>query len=292
MKKIISIVAAAAALVLVASCNSKPSEDVVTAAAVENATALVNALAANDTDAIKAAAVANATAPQTLGIEKYADLVDLYNNTYENTLEENMTTKDEVDTVIKSRGIELPAVSDEAADALKAGAEKEAEDALAEGEAAAEDAADAVADAVKDAEAAAEEAAAAAVEDAQKLAAEAAGEAVEVLDDVDIDVPFIVVETKPQFQGGNANAFSKWVNSNITYPENAKNNNIQGKVMLSFRVNKEGAVENVKVIKGVDPELDAEAVRVVSSSPAWTPGLQGGNPVNVTYNFPVIYKLQ
>ena len=293
MKRIISIIAAAAALVLVASCNSKPSEDVVKAAAQDNATALVNAVLANDVEAIKAASVANATAPKTLGIEKYADLLALYDDAYESVLEDNMTTKEEVESVIKSRGIEIPVVDEETPEEAPEEAPEETPADPEDPEAVAADEAEAAAAAAAEGVAAAVGDAVAAVDDAVKeVVADVAGETLDVAAVEDIDIPFISVETKPTFQGGSANEFGKWVNSNIVYPENAKNAGKQGRVTLSFRVNKEGAVENVKVLRGVDPELDAEAVRVVSSSPAWVPGQQGGYPVNVTYTFPVIYKLQ
>ncbi|MCQ2148584.1 MAG: energy transducer TonB, partial [Bacteroidales bacterium] len=105
-------------------------------------------------------------------------------------------------------------------------------------------------------------------------------------------VPFQLVEEKPQFNGGDANNFAKWVNKNINYPETAKEEGIQGRVVLQFDVNAEGNVENVVVLRGVDPALDAEAVRVVSASPAWTPGKQAGNATKVSYTFPVVFALR
>ena len=104
-------------------------------------------------------------------------------------------------------------------------------------------------------------------------------------------VPFQLVEEKPTFQGGDANTFSKWVNSNLNYPQEAKDKGIQGRVTLTFTVGTDGKVSAVKVVRGVDPLLDNEAIRVVGMSPAWTPGKMDGKLVSVTYNFPVIYKL-
>lgn len=104
-------------------------------------------------------------------------------------------------------------------------------------------------------------------------------------------VPFHKVEVKPTFQGGDTDQFSKWVNENLRYPASAKEAKIQGKVTLQFIVAQTGKVENVKVLRGVDPALDAEAVRVVSASPDWTPGKVKGEKVNVTYTFPVIFQL-
>ncbi len=105
-------------------------------------------------------------------------------------------------------------------------------------------------------------------------------------------IPFMLVEEKPSFMGGDANAFSKWVNERLVYPEIAKENGVQGRVTLQFTVNADGTVSNVKVLRGVDPSLDKEAVRVVSMSPKWTPGKQRDRAVKVTYTFPVIFQLR
>ena len=105
-------------------------------------------------------------------------------------------------------------------------------------------------------------------------------------------IPFQLVEKKPTFQGGDANTFSKWVNSKLVYPEIAKENGVQGRVTLQFTVNADGTVSNVKVLRGVDSSLDKEAVRVVSSSPKWVPGKQRDRAVKVTYTFPVIFQLR
>ena len=104
--------------------------------------------------------------------------------------------------------------------------------------------------------------------------------------------PFQLVEEKPSFNGGDANEFSKWVNSRLVYPEIAKENGVQGRVTLQFTVNADGSVSNVKVLRGVDSSLDKEAVRVVSSSPKWKPGKQRDRAVKVTYTFPVIFQLR
>lgn len=105
-------------------------------------------------------------------------------------------------------------------------------------------------------------------------------------------IPFQIVEQKPSFMGGDQNAFSKWVAENIVYPEIAKENQISGKVITQFTVEKDGSVTNVKVLRGVDEALDKEAVRVVKSSPKWTPGRQRDRAVKVTYTFPVIFQLR
>ena len=123
---------------------------------------------------------------------------------------------------------------------------------------------------------------------------------VEIMDYVEVEeevveeeaIPFQLVEEKPSFQGGDANQFSKWVNSRLVYPEIAKENGVQGRVTLQFTVEKDGSVTKVKVLRGVDPSLDKEAVRVVSMSPKWKPGKQRDRAVAVTYNFPVIFQLR
>ena len=123
---------------------------------------------------------------------------------------------------------------------------------------------------------------------------------VEIMDYVEVEeeeveeeaIPFMLVEEKPSFNGGDANQFSKWVNSRLVYPEIAKENGVQGRVFLQFTVEKDGSVTKVKVLRGVDPSLDKEAVRVVSMSPKWKPGKQRDRAVAVTYNFPVIFQLR
>ena len=123
---------------------------------------------------------------------------------------------------------------------------------------------------------------------------------VEIMDYVEVEeevveeeaIPFQLVEEKPSFQGGDANQFSKWVNTRLVYPEIAKENGVQGRVTLQFTVEKDGSVTKVKVLRGVDPSLDKEAVRVVSMSPKWKPGKQRDRAVPVTYTFPVIFQLR
>jgi protein TonB len=105
------------------------------------------------------------------------------------------------------------------------------------------------------------------------------------------DIPFAIVEDKPKFMGGDENEFTRWVFQHLSYPDIAKENRIQGRVMVSFRVTAEGKVTDVKVLRGVDPSLDKEAVRVISMSPLWTPGKQRNKAVPVRYTFPVTFKL-
>jgi outer membrane transport energization protein TonB (TC 2.C.1.1.1) len=104
-------------------------------------------------------------------------------------------------------------------------------------------------------------------------------------------IPFQLVDIKPLFNGGTANAFSEWVNTQLVYPEQAREHGIQGRVILQFTVDANGYVKNVRVLRGVDPLLDEEAVRVVKKSPKWTSGRQDGRAVSVTYTFPVIFVL-
>ena len=106
------------------------------------------------------------------------------------------------------------------------------------------------------------------------------------------DIPFVLVEQKPTFQGGDANDFSRWISQHLDYPEIAKANGVQGRVMVQFTVQKDGTVGNVKLLRGVDPSLDKEALRVVALSPKWEPGRQRDRSVNVTYQFPVIFVLR
>ena len=106
------------------------------------------------------------------------------------------------------------------------------------------------------------------------------------------EIPFQLVDVKPGFNGGDANEFSKWVNSQLKYPDQAKKDEIQGRVTLQFTVGADGVVRNVRVLRSAHELLDAEALRVVSASPKWEPGQQEGKPVAVTYTFPVIFQLR
>ena len=105
-------------------------------------------------------------------------------------------------------------------------------------------------------------------------------------------IPFQLVEEKPSFNGGDSNMFSKWVNERLLYPEVAKANGVQGRVTLQFTVEKDGTITKVKVLRSVEPSLDREAVRVVSLSPKWKPGMQKGKAVAVSITFPVIFQLR
>lgn len=122
--------------------------------------------------------------------------------------------------------------------------------------------------------------------------------AVQIIDFVDDEEEFeeeeifVIVEDMPSFQGGDINKFREYINKNLRYPEIAAENGIQGRVILSFVVEPAGNVSNVRILRGVDPALDKEAIRVVESSPKWQPGMQRGKPVRVSFNIPIIFVLQ
>ncbi len=103
--------------------------------------------------------------------------------------------------------------------------------------------------------------------------------------------PFVVVEEMPSFPGGDAELL-KYIGEHTVYPEVAKENNIQGRVIVRFCVTAKGGVSQVSILKGVDPELDAEAIRVVNTLPAFRPGKQGGIPVPVWYMVPITFTLK
>ncbi|MDD3100466.1 MAG: energy transducer TonB [Bacteroidales bacterium] len=106
------------------------------------------------------------------------------------------------------------------------------------------------------------------------------------------EIPLAIVEEKPKFMGGDENTFTKWVHERIVYSDLAKENGIQGRVVLTFLVDADGYVKNVTVLRGLDPSIDKEAVRVVSSSPRWTPGRQRDRNVKVRYNFPINFQIR
>jgi protein TonB len=103
--------------------------------------------------------------------------------------------------------------------------------------------------------------------------------------------PFVVVEEMPMFPGGEVELL-KYIGEHTNYPEVAKENNIQGRVIVRFCVTSKGTVNQISVLKGVDPELDKEAVRVVSTLPTFKPGKQGGKPVPVWYMVPITFTLK
>lgn len=98
------------------------------------------------------------------------------------------------------------------------------------------------------------------------------------------DEPFILVEVKPTFKGGDIEEFRKWVQKRVTYPQQAQDNGIQGRVYLTFIIERDGSVSNVNIVRGVDPLIDKESQKAIESSPKWSPGLQRGRPVRVRYS--------
>jgi periplasmic protein TonB len=104
------------------------------------------------------------------------------------------------------------------------------------------------------------------------------------------DEPFMIVEVKPTFKGGDIEKFREWVQKKAVYPQIAQDNGIQGKVILTFVVEKDGSVSNIKVVKGVDKILDDEAVKAIQASPKWSPGLQRGRPVRVRFFIPLVFS--
>lgn len=102
---------------------------------------------------------------------------------------------------------------------------------------------------------------------------------------------FEVVEEAPEFPGG-MTALMQFLSKNIKYPTIAQENGTQGRVTVQFVVNRDGSIVDVKVLRGVDPYLDKEAIRVISSMPKWIPGKQRGKPVRVKYTVPVMFRLQ
>ena len=105
-------------------------------------------------------------------------------------------------------------------------------------------------------------------------------------------VPFSEAEKKPSFNGKDLNAFMKWVYSLVEYPADAKEYGFQGRVTVQFTIATDGSLENLSVAKGVCESLDREALRVVSSSPKWTPGMKDGYRVPVSIQIPVIFQLR
>ena len=111
----------------------------------------------------------------------------------------------------------------------------------------------------------------------------------EVIED---DQPFVKVEQMPSFKGGDLMTFRNWVMERIRYPQIAQENNITGRVLLQFVVERDGSLTNIQVLQTPDSSLSDEAIRVLKTSPKWTPGKQGNKTVRVKYTLPVQYNLQ
>lgn len=115
---------------------------------------------------------------------------------------------------------------------------------------------------------------------------------VQVVDEViEDDQPFVRAEQMPSFQGGDIMTFRKWVQDNVKFPQIALENGIQGTVNLSFVIERDGSLTNIKVVRSPDRSLSEEAVRVLSKSPKWQPGKQRNKPVRVSFNLPVVFRM-
>ncbi len=109
----------------------------------------------------------------------------------------------------------------------------------------------------------------------------------------DDPIPFAAVEDKPLFNEGNPNVeFARFIAKHLKYPEIAAENGVYGRVTLQFVIDENGKLVDPVILKGVHPALDAEALRVVLSSPRWTPGMQRNRAVKVRYTFPINFRLQ
>lgn len=127
--------------------------------------------------------------------------------------------------------------------------------------------------------------------DQEEIPFEYSGEDKSAPIDADTDQVFQVVEVDPEFPGG-MEALTKYLSENIKYPEQAKKDKIQGKVYISFVVEKDGSVADAKVLRGIGGGCDEEALRVVNAMPKWEPGKLQGTPVRVQFNLPIVFKLQ
>ena len=121
--------------------------------------------------------------------------------------------------------------------------------------------------------------------------AESAEDTAQIKNAESTEKTFEVVEQMPTFPGGDA-ALMKYLSENIKYPKAAEKAGEQGRVVVNFIVEKDGAISNVNVVRSVTPTLDAEAVRVIKAMPKWVPGKQDGQSVRVKYNVPVSFRLQ
>ena len=128
------------------------------------------------------------------------------------------------------------------------------------------------------------------VEDDEDMVGYIAPEVGEVENSDMVDV-YMFVEQMPEFPGGEAELIH-YISKNIRYPQEAKEKGIQGRVFIGFIVEKDGSISNVRNLRGVDSELDAEAIRVIQSLPKWKPGKHNGEFVRVSYQIPILFKLE
>jgi len=113
-----------------------------------------------------------------------------------------------------------------------------------------------------------------------------------VIEEEEEVILFAIIEDKPTFQGKDAETgFREWVGKNTVYPPVAQENGITGRVFVEFTIDRDGSLTDIKIMRGVDPLLDAEALRVIKMSPKWQPGMQRGKAVKVKYTFPFFFQL-
>ena len=139
------------------------------------------------------------------------------------------------------------------------------------------------------------------IEETAIASSEETGQAVEIAyvppsieeeEEVEEQEIFEVVEQMPEFPNGGMAGLMQYLSKNIKYPTIAQENGTQGRVTVQFVVNADGSIVDAKVIRGVDPYLDKEALRVINSMPKWKPGMQRGKAVRVKYTVPVMFRLQ
>lgn len=106
------------------------------------------------------------------------------------------------------------------------------------------------------------------------------------------DEPYLNAEVMPSFMGGDLTTFRNWVQSRVRYPQIANENGIQGSVILSFVIEKDGRLTNIQVLRTPDRSLSEEAIRVLNQSPKWSPGKQNDQSVRIKYTLPVVFKIQ
>lgn len=106
------------------------------------------------------------------------------------------------------------------------------------------------------------------------------------------DQPFVKVEVMPSFMGGDLLTFRKWVQDRLKYPQLAQENNISGRVLTMFVIERDGSLTNIQVLQSPDRSLSDEAVRVLKTSPKWTPGKQRNQAVRVKYTLPIDFRIQ
>ncbi len=123
------------------------------------------------------------------------------------------------------------------------------------------------------------------------IAQEAFDKAPDFIADSTAEQPFfLLAEQMPQFPGG-MDGLSKYLSETIVYPPTAAENGVTGKVYVSFIVNEDGSVDNIEILRGVEPAINTEAIRVISLMPKWIPGMQGGKNVKVKYTLPINFRL-